>query len=103
MTDEKQALGETDAVRRAIERASTDLDFRKRLIADPKAALAEAGAVLPEGWANVTLKVVENTPHTLHIVLPAVQGDGPLDDAELDGIAGGAPRTTNSEIEEGLE
>ena len=101
MAEINQVPAKASPLSRAIERASTDPDFRKRLIADPKAALAEVGAVIPEKFANVTLKVVENTPTTIHIVLPATHADGDLDDAALGGVAGGV-RPLGMELEEAL-
>ena len=74
---------------KVIAKASSDADFKQRLLSDPKAALFEMGIELPEGMENVTLKVVENTADTIHLVLPAPLQKGELDDETLDGIAGG--------------
>ncbi len=69
-------------VSKAISRAWTDMDYKNKLLSDPRGALAEVGVALPAG---VDVKVVENSPHTLHLVLPASPSgqDGmSLDDLE---------------------
>ena len=50
-----------------VEKASCDADFKKRLLADPKAVLAEEGVAIPEG---VAVRVVESTPTETWLVLP---------------------------------
>ncbi len=54
-------------VTKAIARAWTDADYKAKLLSDPHAALAEAGVEVPAG---TTVKVVENTADTQHVVLP---------------------------------
>jgi hypothetical protein len=44
-----------------------DQQLKRRFVEDPGAVLAERGVRLPEG---ITLKVLENTSTTLHLVLP---------------------------------
>ncbi len=46
---------------------SHDPQLKRRFVEDPGAVLAERGVRLPEG---MTLKVLENTATTLHLVLP---------------------------------
>jgi hypothetical protein len=54
--------------RRLVQRAWSDPEFKARLLADPKAALAEiVGADLPE---RLQVTVVEERPDHLCIVLP---------------------------------
>ena len=66
------------------EKASRDLDFRARLIAEPRAVLAqELGFALP---SNFDVKVMEDDVTTAHLVLPPT---GALDDAQLEMAAGG--------------
>ncbi len=75
------------SIEKAIARAWTDADFKKKLLSDPHAVLAEHGVEIPEG-ANV--KVVEDTAETQHLVLPVIPdafGQLPLD--ELEEVAGG--------------
>ena len=69
---------------RMVTRAWRDPDFKKRLAADPKAVLAEAGIKLPAG---VTVSLVEDSDTHLHLVLPA--RPAALSDAQLDAVAGG--------------
>lgn len=51
-----------------MERASTDMDFRARLIADPKAALRDDLGLALADDAEIT--VVEETPKHVTLVLP---------------------------------
>jgi hypothetical protein len=50
-----------------ISKAWKDPQFKEKLLSDPRAALEEAGIKPPAG---VEIKVVENTAHTAHLVLP---------------------------------
>lgn len=78
------------AQEQVIDRANTDPEFRKRLIEDPNAALQEQiGVPLP---ATVTIRVVEEQPGEVVLVLPA-QGTASgtqLSDADLEAAAGGS-------------
>ena len=67
-----------DSLMDVLQRATTDPAYREALKADPAGVLAAAGVDVPEG---VRYTVVENTPDTVHIVLP------PLADDELGGEA----------------
>ena len=49
------------------ERTMTDPEFKAQFIADPAAVLSAAGVEVPEG---LTIKVVENSSTTFHVVLP---------------------------------
>ena len=48
-------------------RTMTDPEFKAQFIADPAAVLSAAGVEVPEG---LTIKVVENSSTTFHVVLP---------------------------------
>jgi len=50
-----------------VERASSDHQFKSRLLTEPKAVLAEEGVVVPAG---VAVNVVESTPTKVWLVLP---------------------------------
>jgi nitrile hydratase alpha subunit len=63
-----------------------DPTFKRRLVADPRAALQEEGVPLPEGK---TVRVVEDTAETMHLVLPRKLAAGELTDEQLDHVAGG--------------
>ena len=69
-----------------VTKASQDEKFRKQLLADPAVVLKESGLEVPAG---VQLRVLENTNQVLHLVLPPLQKDKELSDAELEGVAGG--------------
>jgi len=72
---------------KAVARAWTDADYKARLINDPHAALAETGVEVPAG---ITVKVVENTTDTQHLVLPVAPPEaGEVSMEELEKVAGG--------------
>jgi hypothetical protein len=66
-----------------------DPDFRRELLAQPKTVLAALGVVLP---ANIEVRVVEEQPETLYIVLPyqVPHYTEELPEAELDTVVGGS-------------
>jgi hypothetical protein len=66
-----------------VARAWRDADFKRRLLAEPAAALREAGIDVPEG---LQVRVVENAPGLVHLILPARPGDD-LSDEQLDQVA----------------
>lgn len=68
-------------------RAMEDEDFRAKLLADPKAAVAEATGL--EFPAEVNIVVHEETADTLHMVIPPAIPDELTDD-QLEAVAGGA-------------
>ena len=68
-----------------IARAWQDDGFKQRLLTDPKAAVAEAvGIDVPSG---IEIRVVEETPNTLYLVIPQNQTE--LSDEQLDAASGG--------------
>ena len=68
-----------------LSKAADDSDFRARLIADPKAAIAsEVGATVPDGFDVV---VHEDSATTAHLVLPPSPA---LSDADLEMVTGAA-------------
>jgi len=70
-----------------IARAMKEEAFRQELLSNPKAAIEGAlGISIPQG---VTIAVHQDTPTTLHLVLPAKVQTGELSDAELEQVAGG--------------
>jgi hypothetical protein len=63
---------ENKGLLKLISLSLTDTDFRNRLLSDPEATLAEVPpGHLPEG---IELKFHENTPDTIHVVLPPLGG-----------------------------
>jgi hypothetical protein len=70
-----------------IARALKDEGFARALRADPKAVIEREVGTLPAG---IEVKVVEETPDTLYLVLPAHPSPGrQLSDEELERVAGG--------------
>jgi hypothetical protein len=78
----RKALGQV------IAKAWTDPTFKQRLLAEPKAVAQEYGISIPSG---LEVRVVENTPTLVHIVLPA-RPAGELSDEQLEAVAGGLAR-----------
>lgn len=81
--------GQTDPQQQVIDQAMSDPGFRNRLLQDPKAAIQEQlGISIP---ASVSLRVVEEQPGEVVLVLPAgtMQSGAQLSDADLEGVAGG--------------
>jgi hypothetical protein len=70
---------------RVVAKAWADEAFKAALIADPKTMLAAEGISLPEG---LTLKVVENTADTLHVILPPPPAAA-LSDEAVGAVSGG--------------
>jgi hypothetical protein len=81
--------GCTEMEGRLIQRSLEDEDFRRRLLADPKAVAEELGTRLPEG---VEVRVVEETADTIYLVLPCASllGDegAELSDRQLESVSG---------------
>ena len=65
-----------DVKEKLIKRAWEDEDFKRELMENPKAAIQKAlEVVIPE---SINVKVVEETPDTMYVVLPvnpAVAGE----------------------------
>ena len=82
--------GRAEIERRLIERSLQDEDFRRRLLADPRATVEqELGMPLPE---EVTIQAVEETADTIYLVLPnspAGAGSEEISDQDLEAVAGG--------------
>jgi hypothetical protein len=60
--------------------------YREALINDPKMVLEKQ---LGSSLGHVTVKSVVETPDTMYVVVPYVQKDGELSDADLETVAGG--------------
>jgi hypothetical protein len=82
----------TDKLQKVFARCWKDPGFKKRFLADPKAVLEENNFEVPKG---VTVKVVENVPGTINIVLPANPEMADLSDDELEKVAGGMQLSVN--------
>ena len=67
--------------------AAENPSYRDALIADPKKVIeTQLNTSLPEG---MTIKAVAETSDTAYVVIPHVAGEGELDDADLEKVAGG--------------
>ena len=67
-----------------IAKASEDAEFRARLLENPHAAVkAGVGITIP---ASISLSVHEESPTSLHLVVPAT---GKLSKPEMEAVAGG--------------
>ena len=79
----------TEMQAQLIERATRDPEFRRELIDDPRAVIQrEFGIDVPD---SVDIRVVEESPTTSYLVLPAVQAatGQELSDEDLEAVAGG--------------
>ena len=70
-----------------IAKAWSDEGFKARLLANPKAAMAEVGMDAPEG---VEIEVVESTQEKAYLFIPPKPPVGELSDEDLDKVSGGA-------------
>ena len=78
-----------------IERAGSDPEFRAQLVADPRAALAShLGVNLPDA---LSIRVQEERPGEVILVLPADHLTDELSLQELESVAGGGGYTNNCE------
>ena len=69
-----------------VEKATIDMAFRERLLADPTAAIKdELGVTIPKGF---TIEVHEDVATTSHLVLPPF---AELEEADLKQASGGRP------------
>jgi hypothetical protein len=90
---EKAELGGADpeegnaVIGRVMKKAWSDPAFKKRLLADPKPAIADAAGVeLP---AALKVRVHENTATVKNLVLPVNPKSEELSDSDLEAVAGG--------------
>jgi hypothetical protein len=70
-----------------VTRSWQDEAFKRRLVADPRAVLQEHGLAVPDGKA---VRVVEDTPETMHLVLPNKPIER-MSDEQLAQLAGEGP------------
>jgi len=80
----KKPLVRREFTERIIKRAQADREFKKVLLDNPRETLGQLGAQLP---AEVEVKVVEESPEVVYLVLPA--GPGELTNDQLDRVYGG--------------
>ncbi len=71
-----------------VEQAQTNPEYYNQLMKDPRSLMSrQLGTEIP---ANVTIKVIEESPDTYYVVLPYQPKEGAeLSDADLEKVAGG--------------
>jgi hypothetical protein len=77
------------AFAKMVARAWSDPAFKAKLLADPAAALEQAGVRVSAG---MTLKIVEDTDNLTHLILPTAPV-GELSEEALEEAAGGSERS----------
>ncbi|AEF42693.1 NHLP leader peptide family RiPP precursor [Hoyosella subflava] len=81
----------TEVIDRVVSKAQSDSDFRRALLSDPAAAVSQELGV--EWPSDVSLRIVEESPQEVCIVLPpAPKSDAELSEDELAAVAGGGNR-----------
>jgi Nitrile hydratase, alpha chain len=70
---------------RAVSRSWSDAAFKKRLLANPREALRDAGVDIP---SHVQVNIAEDSASVINLVLPA-DPTGELSSRQLEGVAGG--------------
>ena len=73
-----------EMLQQIVDKSALDADFRKQLLADPKATIgAELGITMPE---SMTIKVHESDMQTVHLALPP---DPNITEEQLEAISAG--------------
>lgn len=67
-----------------------DADYKAKLIADPNGTLRADGITVPGG---IEVRIVENSPQVVYVVLPEAPSEGELTDEELSGVVGAGNST----------
>ncbi|MET0712929.1 MAG: NHLP leader peptide family RiPP precursor [Jiangellaceae bacterium] len=75
-----------DLYSKVIAKAWADDAYKQRLSDDPSGVLADAGITVPAG---VEVRVVEDTPTVVHLVVPAAPADGEISEEALGQVSGG--------------
>ncbi len=76
---------------KVLKKAVRDLVFRKNLLLNPEAVLKAEEIALPDG---ASVKIVENTSTTVHLILPPLQSDEAVSDEALEDVNGGTQGCT---------
>jgi hypothetical protein len=98
MSANKERFG----IRAIVAKATKSPSFREQLRKAPKAAIeAEFGVTLPEG---LTIKLHENEPNVMNLVLPEVPvpGTRELSTSQLEQVAGGMMKSGSFESSLGI-
>ncbi|MEP0894953.1 MULTISPECIES: NHLP leader peptide family RiPP precursor [Leptolyngbya] len=87
----------TEIEAQLIHKAMQDMAFRDRLLANPKAVLAEQGLVVPD---DIQIQVLQETSNQYFLVLPTLslseEETVDLSDSELETVSGGVDTTNTS-------
>ena len=79
-----------DAFQSMLARSATDMDFRAKLLDDPRAALAEfSGKDVSELTTTFNVRFIENKADATIVLPDAVDGAAELSEADLESVAGG--------------
>src|SRR5688572_33053976 len=81
-----------------IAKAWSDPLFKQRLMENPKSVAAEYGIPVPGG---LELRIIENTPGVINIVLPSKPEGDLLSDEQLEAVAGGLARLPDPDDDPG--
>jgi hypothetical protein len=68
-----------------VEKCWADTAFKQRFLSDPRKVLSEYEIEIPAG---LEVKVLENTPDKVYVMLP--QKPGELTEGQLDAVSGGS-------------
>ena len=85
ISESKRTMETPNEIRmKIVDKAAEDMDFRARLLSDPKGAIEqELGVTIP---ASLSIEVHEDTEAAEHLVLPP---DSRLSEGDLQAVAGG--------------
>jgi hypothetical protein len=86
MSDTEKQSFDSEFANKVITKAWSDPKYKERLLANPRAALAEAGVSVP---VSLDFKVVENTNKLVHLVLPPPPSKEELSEESLALVVGG--------------
>lgn len=74
----------SDILQKIIAKCWTDSDFKRKLILDPAATLAQEGVIID---SKIKINVLENSDKAINMVIPQYSTD--LSDETLEGVSGG--------------
>ncbi len=87
LPSETTQLPQTDEFFHEIaKRAIEDSDFKAELLENPKTVAREMGIAIPDG---LKIKVVEDKPSEINMIVPFNSASGELSDIDLEAVAGG--------------
>lgn len=80
-----------EAFQSMLARSATDMEFRRKLVTDPRAALAEfSGKDVSELTTTFNVRFIENKADATIVLPDPVDPAAELSEAELESVAGGA-------------